>query len=260
MGTGCDTVIAAGGDGTVNEVANGLLHANSNTTLGISSVWEWQRYCSQHRFSKQAAGRRDPLQHVVRRDTCDVAQVDIQTASGDMHRYFLNNAGFGFEAYVNVCSKNIRYLRKLPLYLAAALKAAVSYEPVPMSVSWTNDEDKECSWSGDITMISVANGARTGGGFRILPHAILNDRWLDVGIVPAVSKTRILTLLVQVMRRTHVHAKEPIFSRFRRFTATTEQVFPMHVDGEVLTEHAEQATVSLLTRTLEILAPRKVAQ
>ena len=252
---GSPIVMAAGGDGTVNEVANGLLtQDNRNVMLGILPLGSGNDIA--HNIGAPT-GLLEVMALAASRIACpcDVGEVEVRTRTGTLHRYFLNNAGLGFEAQVNICSKHIRRLRKLPLYLLATLRALSQHHPVPMTLAWDTDIDSSQTWQGDVTMVSVANGARTGGGFRILPQALLNDQWLDLGIVPAISTLRILHLLTQVMRGTHRHAPELTFARFRSMRVQAEAPFPLHVDGEVLTQEAEQVTVTLATQTLSVLAP-----
>lgn len=257
---GSAIVMAAGGDGTVNEVANGLLtQDNRSTLLGILPLGSGNDIA--HNIG--APGNLSEVMALAAsRETCrcDVGQVEVSTPAGTLRRYFLNNAGLGFEAQVNICSKSIRRLRKLPLYLLATLQAMAKHHPIPMTLLWETDSDSSQTWQGDVTMVSVANGARTGGGFRILPQARLNDQWLDLGIVPAVSTLRMLHLLTQVMRGTHLNAPELSFARFRTMSVQAEAPFALHVDGEVLTQDAERVTVSLATQTLSILAPHGDAQ
>ena len=102
-------------------------------------------------------------------------------------------------------------------------------------------------------MVSVANGARTGGGFRILPQALLNDRILDVGIVPGMGRASLLWMLGRVMRGTHTRSSALTFGRFTRLRAESETVRPVHVDGEVLTEGALDVEIELAPVTIPIL-------
>jgi diacylglycerol kinase (ATP) len=250
------TLVAAGGDGTVCEVLNGLAQATpAGEPVGRLSVIP---IGSANDFAEMAGAPRTPDQvaqaiagGAVR--AIDLGQATIYSGGVTIQRYFGNNLGFGFEAAVTLESYKIRWLRGLPLYTLAALRAMRSCPTPIVRTTWEAVDGTRQSHEQPTLMVSVGNSRRTGGGFYLTPHAELDDGYLDGAIAAAVSRWRILWLLPKALYGKHT--QDPIVTMFRgrRLSITGAVPMPVHVDGEVISSTAEQVEIDLHPGRLQLV-------
>jgi diacylglycerol kinase (ATP) len=250
------TLVAAGGDGTVCEVLNGLAQSTpAGEPVGRLSVIP---IGSANDFAEMAGAPRTPDQAAQAIATGAVRSIDLGQAtihSGDstIQRYFGNNLGFGFEAAVTLESYKIRRLRGLPLYTLAALRALRSCPTPTVRTTWEATDGTLQHHEQPTLMVSIGNSRRTGGGFFLTPHAELDDGYLDGAIAAAVSRWRILWLLPKALYGKHT--KDPIVTMFRcrRLSITAAAPMPVHVDGEVISPTAEWVEVDLQPGRLQLV-------
>lgn len=250
---GYDCVVAAGGDGTANEVLNGLMRARLAGTgasaLGVLCVGRGNDLAYglgipaglEEGVRALAGGRRRP--------------VDVGRVTGGLYpegRYFGNGVGIGFDTVVGFVAAKMTHLSGFPLYLVAALKTLFLYYKAPLVTI-------ECdSCGGPITqpalMISVMNGRRMGGGFMMAPQAEPDDGLFDLCIARQVSRTRVLALMPHFMRGTQA-TQEPIRAeRARRVTITAiKGTLPAHADGETLCADGQRLELELLPGQIEAI-------
>lgn len=243
---GWPVVVAVGGDGTINEVVNGLLRAEDEgvalPTLGIVPAG------SGNDFVKVLGLYRQPFERVM-----DVLwratprEVDVGCANG---RYFLNGLGWGFDGFVAEEVYRIRRLRGFAAYLWAVLKVLPRY-PTARVRMWLDERQPV---ERDITMVAVTNGPCYGGGFWICPHARVDDGWLDVAFADAMRPWHLLPLLPRVMRGTHVDHPRVAFDKAREVVLQSDRPLPSQVDGELLGTNLEEIRVRVFPRRLAVLA------
>ncbi len=220
--------MAAGGDGTINEVVNGLMLAEAEgatSRLGVMPIGSGNDFAGSLGIPldlRQAAQRL--ARGVVRR-------IDLGRVNG---RYFDNNVGLAFEAMIGIEAHRITWLRGQPQYLLAVFRAMASY-PFPVVDIYKDDGDRLAK---QILMISVGNNRRNGGGFLVNPDAVPDDGLLDMCIVDAIPRLQILRLLPKAMKGTH--RGEPVveMTRSTRLVVESTDPLPVHADGEILWEDA----------------------
>lgn len=237
-------IVAAGGDGTINEVVNGLMQAAGDgaalPTLGVLPVGSGNDFAGSLGISThlhQAAERLKLGQ--TRR--IDVGRVNT--------RYFANNVGLGFEARINVEAHKLTLLPGQPGYLAAVFRAMVSY-PFP-TVTVTLDDQAQPAQA--ILMISIGNNRRIGGGFLITPHAVPDDGALDVCLVDAIPRPEILRLLPKAMNGKHIGEPVVHMARAQRIVVESQDPLPVHADGEILWQDAHRLEVTVEPGRLEVV-------
>jgi lipid kinase YegS len=173
---GIDTVIAGGGDGTVNEVLNGLASVEGETSaLGVIPLGTANDFA-------RSAGIPLQLEAALRVAVeTDPVTVDVGRA-GD--RAFMNVAtgGFGTEVTVNTDPKLKRMLGGAA-YFITGLGRFSELEPVEVHL-----RGPDLDWQGKILVLAVGNARQAGGGHVLCPEAVLNDGMLDVGILPDVPE------------------------------------------------------------------------
>lgn len=268
---GVQVIVAAGGDGTVNEVVNGLAQAADAAagaaaakddaagsavvgTLGILPAGSANDFAA-------ALGQPVKLQRAVQvlaagqTRRIDLGKVSLTAGDRDhaVERYFVNNVGFGLEASVTVESTKIDWLNGVLLYGVAALRALAKYEPAPAEVVWRTDAGTEERFADETLLISVGNSPRVGGGFYLTPDAQMDDGLLDIGIARGISRWRTLGLLPQALRGAHV--SNPAFSivRSHSLEITCDAGQPVHADGEVLSEAAQCLRIELQPQRLQVV-------
>ncbi len=251
-----DLILAAGGDGTVSEVVNGMAQATPDgETVGVLGVLP---IGSGNDFADMAGCPRDLEAAVAAfraRTTrrVDLCRSTIETREGVLRRYFDNNLGMGFEAQVTVESYKITWLRGVAIYVLAVLRALRRYDQPFFHIRWVDEEGREQHVAQRSLMVSLGNSRRTGGGFYVTPDAVMDDGLLDMGIAAALSTPRILFLLPQVMMGLHRNSSAIRLVRCREVQVIASQPAPVHADGEVVTEAASRLEVLVEPRRLEVI-------
>lgn len=253
--TGCRLIVAAGGDGTVHEVINGLMQVPSSTRPGLGIV----PLGSGNDFAATAGVPRDAesaLRLLVEGGEQPVDVGRIRRPDGGWE-WWNNTVGVGFDAAVNHRTRRIRNLSGFPVYMAATLQTmALQHRPCRMRLRCDGDETVR-----QILMLTIANGPREGGGFIVTPEACINDGQLDILHVGPLSRRSMLRLLPRVLQGTHAGFPQVRFQRATRIDASFENPLPVHADGEMLSvEGMRRITVELHTGALRVMRPAGVSR
>jgi len=232
---GWPVVVAVGGDGTVHEVVNGLMRASAAgeaPALGIVPVG------SGNDFALLAGIPRDPAEAARRIASGTERRVDVGRVG---ERWFTNGVGVGLDARVAVEANRSRRFKGIGIYLWALAKVLRGFTPPVMRVEIDGTEVLE----RPMTLVTVGNGGRHGGGFWICPSARLDDGLLDVCVCDGLSKPRILRLLPKVMRGTHAGESCVHMRTARRVRIASESPVAVHADGEILAEDARELEIEI---------------
>ncbi len=250
-------VAAAGGDGTVHEVVNGLAEATpeDEKVQGLAVL----QAGSGNDFADMAGSARgiDAAVHAIRegntRDV-DLGLVEAFDGHNTLRRYFDNNLGMGFEAQVTVESRKIKRLRGFVIYLWATLRALRAYDQPHFEVSWTDGAGSEHRVAKEMLLVSIGNSRRTGGAFYLTPDAEMDDGLLDLAFADALSQLGILNLLPRAMTRTGLHGQKSVsFGRLRSARIAVRQPVPVHTDGEILSRNIERLSVEVQPGRLQVI-------
>ena len=255
---GFDRVVAAGGDGTISEVVNGLALAagqgNPVGTLGMIPVGTGNDFADMAGISRNL----DTAVGIImagRTQLVDLGQIRIQGEGKNAIRYFNNNLGCGFEAQVTVESRKIKRLRGLAVYLTAIFKALISYPLPHIDVTWTDETGQSHQVVKEMLMISIGNSRRTGGGFYVTPDAVMDDGLYDMALANALSRLRIMVLLPKVMMGTHTGDPALTFVRASQIRIASPSALPVHADGEMISYNADILDITIQPKRLEVLTP-----
>ncbi len=195
--TGCEIVVAVGGDGTGHEVVNGLMQhsAAKRPALAVIPSGTGNDFVFGSRAPPSAERALAALLHNGARKRFDLAH--LRGAGRD--EYICNTAGIGFDATVNMQSRYVM-LRDFPKYLIATLWTIIYYFAAPrMALRW---EGGRAVYR--VMMLVVGNGPREGGGFLTTPDSQMDDGILDFLIAGQVDRLQMLGLLPQVLTGTHL--------------------------------------------------------
>jgi diacylglycerol kinase (ATP) len=245
---GYERVVAMGGDGTADEVANGLLLAaeeGHEAVLGVIPAG------SGNDFSYAVGIPADPEGACRRLAEGRVRPIDLirVTVDGRPH-IFDNSVGIGFDADVSLETRKIKRLHGFPMYLWAVFRVlATSHKwPYPMRIT----VDGRPLPHQAVTLITVANGPRAGGGFYLTPGAQPDDGLLDVCIADQLGRLGILQLLPHTMKGTHVDKKPVTMLRGRHVLIEGGRGLPGHVDGETLCVEGQRIEFEVLPGRLKV--------
>jgi YegS/Rv2252/BmrU family lipid kinase len=255
IGDGYDVVVAAGGDGTANEVLNGVMDAKlkdgKTASMGILPVGRGNDFAFGMGVPAGLEASCKTLLEGHRR------RVDIgHVVGGDFPqgRYFGNGVGVGFDAVVGFVALKMTRLSGFPSYIVAALKTIFLYYHAPL----VRVQYDQTSLEMPALMVSIMNGQRMGGGFMMAPEASTQDGLFDVCIAREVSQMRILTLIPHFLRGTQATQPSIKMARARRLTITAVTgSLPAHADGETLCTAGESLECELLADQIDMLCQPK---
>ena len=220
---GSPLVVAVGGDGTLNEVVNGLADADGNfrAALGAIPTGRARDAC------RNLALPTDPLAALQRVLDGGETRVDAGAVEwpGGGTRYFINAAGVGFDAVVARRAASRRLRGTLP-YLLAVAGTIRAHRPVRAIL----EEDGRVIWSGLMAAAVAANGAHYGGGMKIAPGADPADGLLDLVIMGDLGRLELLRWLPTVYRGGHLANPKVTTRRARAIVVRAHAA--LHVDGE----------------------------
>jgi diacylglycerol kinase (ATP) len=235
-------VIAAGGDGTVHEVANGLLRAGGGAALGVLPLG------SGDDLVKMLPAR-DAVARIAAHETRALDAGRIR-AEG-VERYFANGMDIGFGAHgAHNVRKVPRFLTGLGAYLGALALTLVRYPKLQVRLQL----DGGAPFSQTTAMTAVMNGRAFGGSFHVCPDARADDGELDLLVVDAIGRLAILGLVPKIMRG--AHGGDPRLKLLRAKKVGIESQLPLLVeaDGEIAFEAAHRLEIEVLPGALRVLA------
>jgi diacylglycerol kinase (ATP) len=214
---GFTRIVAAGGDGTVSQVANGLV--GSNATLGVLPMGTVNVFAMELGL---------PL-HNLRRcwdiiEDRNVRLVDLPSANG---KYFVQLGGVGLDAQV-VKETSLAFKRSLgPLsYLISAAHIAAR-QPPKLFIESEHTAVEEGSF------VLIGNGRLYGGPFPFFKHAIIDDGLFDVVVFKRLGYLEIVKYLQDVVFSSDIKAPEIEYFQTRQLRITSEQDVPLELDGEL---------------------------
>lgn len=243
-------VVAAGGDGTVNEVINGLVQAaqqGHRSALGVLCIGRGNDFAA-------GVGIPETLSEGVqvllenRRRVIDLGQV-----KGGLFpegRYFGNCVGVGFDAMTTIQVANLPRLGGFLSFLIAVLKTIFLFYKGP-TVKLDYDEQ---SLTFPTLLVSVMNGRRLGGGFWLAPVAEVDDGWFDLCLANQVSRREILRMIPHFMKGTQGSQPAIRTARARRIAIQAlHGGLPAQTDGEILCVDGDRLEIELLPQALEVI-------
>lgn len=248
---GCDVVVAAGGDGTVHEIINGLVSGGrQDTLLGVIPIGSGNDFA--YAFGLPLA---DP-QVALRRIFAGAPQpIDLALLTDDRGRRLVvdNAIGIGFDAAVAVEASAITRFYGFVAYLVATLRVlAMHYDRPQLTIRYDDQVMQQRA-----IMMTIGLGPRTGGGFLITPAARHDDGLLDTCLVDPVGRLTILGLLPQVMKGKHVTSPHIKMLRHRQVTVESDAPLAIHTDGEIfarLQDNVRRVTIMCLPAAIRLIS------
>jgi diacylglycerol kinase (ATP) len=242
---GAQRVIAVGGDGTVHDVANGLIRAH--LAQGTAPAFGVVPVGSGNDFAKLTGVYRHSIPRAVARLVTALPRPF--DAGLVLDEYFVNSMGFGFGPAVVRLRNAMPGLTGFLSYLIPVFRAFATFRPPRFDVAAA-----EWHETGYMMMVEVCNGTTAGGDYRFAPQADPGDGRLDVCLIRRVSLPRFLLALPRVMRGTHAGMREMALFRTSQLTiGSPDAPLLLHLDGELRDPGKHQVTVTLEPHCLHVL-------
>lgn len=246
---GYAVVVAVGGDGTANEVLNGLMQAPSRDErlpLGVLPVGTGNDFAHGIGVPGDlgAACRCLARGHTRR--------IDVGRVCGGQWpegRYVGNGVGIGFDVTVTLEVKKLRRVSGVLAYLIAVLKTLFLYYRAPLITVRADDE----TYQQHYLMISAMNGQRFGGAFYTAPHARPDDGWLDLVLAQQVDRLTMLALVARYMRGTQLSHPKIQAVHARRISVEAEGGLNSHADGEVFMVDGQRLHFEILPQQIDVI-------
>ena len=246
------TIIAAGGDGTVNEVLNGIMTAEGHekVTMGIIPIGRGNDFA-------WFAGIPCNIEKAVSLINSNEGKpVDVGICRGSGHEsgvYFFNGAGFGFEPLVNFRAMGYRHLNGMPSYIVAFLYILFHF-PSPYHIKLAIDGKESLV---ETQQISVCNGRRMGSAFIMAPKATFNDGLFDLMYAkkPLVTLSDIIKAVLSFLKGAQVTDKKT-FSYVNAKSVSIEVLngtMEAHCDGEVFSRAGSSFDLEILPSALKLI-------
>lgn len=243
VGEGYDAVVAAGGDGTINEVINGVLRA---TPQGPTIPFGILPLGSANDFNK-IVGLPDTVAEAI--EVIKAGHTRQIDAGKVNDRYFINNSAITMEPTVTIESWKIKRISGESRYMVALLRALARLKAWQLEARWDDDQ-----FEGPAYLLSVCNSERTGG-FTMAPGAEVDDGYLDLVLLPEVPKLAFIQALVQLLQGKHTDRDDVIYTRVTEIAITSDPGTPVHADGEVFSTSETRINYQILPGKVTLLSP-----
>jgi len=232
--------ITVGGDGTVNETAQGIV-GKSDATLGVVSAGTGNDFIQILGFSDLFTDK--DWEILLEGNTIEM---DVGNCNGN---YFLNGMGLGFDAQVAVenydASEAVKKGSQLK-YWRQVIKTIFLYKEKNMTTHTNGDKyETKCFIN------TVSNGRRFGGDFFLTPKAIANDGLLDVCMIDELSIIKRLAILLKVPKGAHLEDEKVNYYQTDKLILEFDQEVPHHLDGELFS--SKRYEISILPKVLNVI-------
>jgi len=246
---GFSPIIAAGGDGTIGEVVNGLARAAHDDQallgpFGVLPLGSANDLVDNLGLPKELAGAARVIA------TGKTRPMDVGSVNG---LYFANNSAIGLEPYITLVQQRITWIKGMGRYLVAAVAGIMDKPLWSAEIEWDGGHYK-----GDILLVTVGNGARTGGVFYMAPHADLFDGKLTFVYGLRRTRSAMFAVLPKTMKRDQgsyvetvdIHEEHSPWIKIHVDSPT-----PAHIDGEIFSEAIQDLEYHIHPGKLKILVP-----
>lgn len=246
------TLIAVGGDGTANEVINGI-HNFDTVTMGYIPTG------SSNDLARSIGIPADPLKalEMILAPKHYLA-MNVGISSSAMNsRCFAVSTGIGYDAAIcheALHSKLKKTLNKIKLgkltYLGIALKQLFLLKPSALKLTL---DDSQVLHFDKIFFVALMNHKYEGGGFMFCPEADAADDYLDICVIEKMSKLKVLRLLPTAFKGNHVKYKGVHTYRCKKAHLKTPHPLAVHTDGESFS-HQDDLSISLSGQHLKFIS------
>lgn len=234
-------IYAVGGDGTVNEVVNGMV--GSNSSLVIIPTGSGNDFI---RTIEPNYKKKDFFHKLIVGNTTLVDIIKIN------EKYCLNIASVGLDADIvfnAIAFKKMKFVKGDMAYILSICKTIFGKKGIEIKVKL---DDKELS-DRKVLFLAIANGKFYGGGVPITPNAEINDGLADVCLVENLNLLKIFKLLPKLAKAKHTEAKEVKIYRAKKIEIESETLFRVNIDGEIV--EGDKLKMEVIPRAIKLIIP-----
>ncbi len=243
VATDCELVIAAGGDGTLNEVINGVASRVDQVEVGLIPLGTGNDFA---RMLNLPTAPRDCIAVLLEGNA---RPIDLVRVTSDQVRYFINVSAGGFSGTVNEkMTPEIKQSWGPLAYLRCAAEALPELRAYRAEITL----DDSTILALDLYNAVIANGRYVAGGTLIAPDALIDDGLLDIVLVPQNSAGDIALVAAQIAMGTHLTSEGVVFRRAAKVTVKSTPGMWFNADGELVGN--EPATFEVMPRALRFRA------
>jgi YegS/Rv2252/BmrU family lipid kinase len=245
---GYKLVVSVGGDGTINEIVNGIYATGDmkDVELGIIGTGTGSDYIRTIGVSKYYQESCHHLMNPMKKSV-DLGMVEFTQNGQPAKRIFANFAGLGFDAeVVKATTKKFKNFGGKPAYLMGLLSTFTTYKnrQIQITINGQTENHKVCT-------IVMSNGKYGGGSMLLAPNADPCDGLFDVIIIGDVTKPDLLRSLPRIYKGTHLTHPKVMVKRTNLITISSDEPMAIQADGDLLGEAPARFTV--LPSVLNIL-------
>jgi diacylglycerol kinase (ATP) len=242
----CDCIVTAGGDGTLNEVINGIARRANKISIGLVPLGTGNDFARSLNLPATVDENIDILL------SANTTQIDLVRVKSDRTRYFVNVSAGGFSGIVD--EKLTPKIKRTWGPLAYVRSAAAA---LPELHAYGTDLvfDDEERLSIDLYNVIIANGKFVAGGLPIAPDADLSDGLLDVVLVPKRPAAEMALLAAEIVLGKHLSSNAIIFRRAKKIAVRSRPGMWFNVDGELVGN--EPAVFQVVPRALNFVVNKR---
>jgi len=250
LAAGYRTIVAVGGDGTLNEVVNGLVSegmVDPTVRLGIIPGGTGSDLVRTLGIPHDYRAACQRLRHSQPR-CIDLGLITCVSEGQEVRRYFINVAGLGFDGEVaERTNRSSKALGGTLPFLSSLLIKLLTYQNKTVEVTL---DGQQCLQQKANSVI-VCNGRYVAGGMYIAPHAAPDDSLFDVIVIGDTSRLEVLTNVPKIYRGTHLSHPKVDEYRAREVQVEARERMILQADGELVGE--APATFQIIPKALHIL-------
>lgn len=236
-------IYSVGGDGTVNEVVNGM--AGTSSVLGVIPTG------SGNDFIRSIQAPFDIKDMIISTINSQEKTIDLARVND---KYFINISSIGFDAEVVFNADKFKRIPGIPgsiAYLFSIIYTVFQKKIGNIKIDIDN-KMMDCK----ILLVAVANGRYYGGGMLPTPEAELGDGLLDICLVTEMSRLKILSLFPKYMKGVHEQIKQVSFHRGKKIRIESKDDICLNIDGEIVI--ARNMHFEVLKDAIKVVFPEKV--
>ncbi|MEA2078079.1 MAG: YegS/Rv2252/BmrU family lipid kinase [Candidatus Marinimicrobia bacterium] len=226
-------IVAAGGDGTINEIINGLMHASEKIkdripAFGVLAIGRGNDFA----FSANIpVGLSEDLLRIKNGKPVPMDVGEVKGGDYPDGRYFGNGLGIGFDTLVGLEAAKMNNVHGSAAYALGAIKTLIKYPAAPDLDIYYGKKTVSISPA----LVSVMNGRRLGGSFFMAPKGKMNDGLFDICMTKQGKRRELLSAMIAYTKGTQGERGDTITGRTEKITVEAlSGTLAVHADGETI--------------------------
>ena len=237
-----DIIVACGGDGTVNQVVNGI--AGSGASLGVLPIGSGNDFVKTAGLDKTLP---ECMELIYEGHT---SPVDLIKIEGDVETWSANTTGIGLDGLANFYAQSHKRLKGQLVYVLGALRAAFNFRGTYMKLIIDGEDH-----SADYLMLTVCNGKWEGGSFFVAPSADMTDGKIDLLKIDRISIPRVLSYLPRFRWGPSKNMRGVAQQQCKSIEFWSDDPVCVHNDGEFLGSDIKHLKLTVHEKILNVVVP-----